>query len=48
MATHDLFRAKECATRVGIMRHGRLMRTLHADDLALVDLERVYLELMHD
>ena len=46
MATHDLFRAKEVATRVGIMRHGRLAHTLTADVLTHADLEQVYLETM--
>jgi len=48
MATHDLFRAKETGTRVGIMRHGRLVETLSTDAIGHADLERVYLEHMHD
>jgi ABC-2 type transport system ATP-binding protein len=48
MATHDLFRAKESGTRVGIMRHGRLVRTLSTDEVGHADLERIYLEHMHD
>jgi ABC-2 type transport system ATP-binding protein len=48
MATHDLFRAKESGTRVGIMRKGRLVRTLDTNEVGHVDLERVYLEHMHD
>jgi ABC-type multidrug transport system ATPase subunit len=31
MATHDLFRAKESGTRVGIMKHGRLVAQMRAD-----------------
>jgi len=46
MATHDLFRAKEDATRVGIMRHGRLVHTLTAAELSHTDLEKLYLETM--
>jgi len=46
MATHDLFRAKQDATRVGIMRHGRLAHILTADELAHTDLEKLYLETM--
>ncbi len=46
MATHDLFRAKEDATRVGIMRHGRLAHTLTAAELSHADLEKLYLETM--
>jgi ABC-2 type transport system ATP-binding protein len=48
MATHDLFRAKETGTRVGIMRHGRLMRNLDTKEIGHADLERIYLEHMHD
>jgi ABC-2 type transport system ATP-binding protein len=46
MATHDLFRAKQDATRVGIMRHGRLAHTLTAAELSHADLEKLYLETM--
>ena len=46
MATHDLFRAREVATRVGIVRHGRLVHVLTAAELSHTDLEKVYLETM--
>jgi ABC-2 type transport system ATP-binding protein len=46
MATHDLFRAKETGTRVGIMREGRLVVTLSTDEVGHADLERLYLEHM--
>ena len=48
MATHDLFRAKETGTRVGIMRHGRLVREMSTDEIGHADLERIYLEHMHE
>jgi ABC-2 type transport system ATP-binding protein len=48
MATHDLFRAKESGTRVGIMRHGSLVATLHTGEVGHADLERIYLEHMHE
>jgi len=48
MATHDLFRAKEDATRVGIMRHGSLVRELTAAEISHTDLEKLYLETMSD
>jgi ABC-2 type transport system ATP-binding protein len=48
MATHDLFRAKESGTRVGIMRHGELKAELSTSDIGHTDLERIYLEHMHD
>jgi ABC-2 type transport system ATP-binding protein len=43
MATHDLFRAKESGTRVGIMREGRLLQTLRTSEISHSDLERWYL-----
>jgi ABC-2 type transport system ATP-binding protein len=48
MATHDLFRAKESGTRVGIMKHGKLVQTLRTADINHTDLERIYLQHMHD
>ena len=46
MATHDLFRAKETGTRIGIMRAGRLLTEMSTDDVSHTDLERIYLEHM--
>ena len=48
MATHDLFRAKESGTRVGIMKHGRLVEVLETAELGHQDLEQIYLRHMHD
>ncbi len=47
MATHDLFRAKETGTRIGIMRNGRLVQELSTDEVSHADVERIYLEHMH-
>lgn len=46
MATHDLFRAREVATRIGLMQAGRLRRTLDASTITANDLEALYLEEM--
>lgn len=46
MATHDLFRAKESGTRVGIMKSGRLVNTFDTADVGHAELERLYLEHM--
>ncbi|GGY88218.1 hypothetical protein GCM10007388_22060 [Pseudoduganella plicata] len=46
MATHDLFRAGEVATTIGLMRNGRLLRTFNAQDLSARDLEQLYLDEM--
>src|SRR4051794_18553803 len=48
MATHELFRAEEYGTRVGIMRHGRLVETRGTEKIGHVDLERIYLDDMRD
>ncbi len=47
MATHDLFRAKETGTRIGIMRDGILMEELTTDEVSHSDIEGIYLEHMH-
>jgi len=48
MATHDLFRAKESGTRIGIMKAGRKVAELRADEIGHADLEKLYLTHMHD
>ena len=48
MATHDLFRAKELATRIGIMKNGRLVENLAAAEMTYAQLERIYLSHMHE
>ncbi|WP_366943765.1 ABC transporter ATP-binding protein [Nevskia sp.] len=48
MATHDLFRARETGTRIGIMRAGKLRQTLRASEIGHADLEALYLEHMRD
>jgi ABC-2 type transport system ATP-binding protein len=48
MATHDLFRAKESGTRVGIMKHGVLVETIDTQELSHRDLEALYLAHMRD
>jgi hypothetical protein len=46
MSTHDLFRGKESGTRVGIMKHGRLVATTRTSDIGHTDLQSIYLEHM--
>lgn len=48
MATHDIFRSKEVGDRVGIMKQGELVATMGMAELSHTDLERIYLEHMHD
>lgn len=47
MATHDLFRAKETGTDIGIMRSGVLVEQLATKDINHSDLEKLYLKHMN-
>jgi ABC-type dipeptide/oligopeptide/nickel transport system ATPase component len=46
MSTHDIFRAKEIADRVGIMKEGRKVMERTREDLEHEDLEQLYLDYM--
>jgi len=46
MSTHDIFRAREHADRVGIMREGRLLAVRTKEELGREDLHVLYLESM--
>jgi ABC-2 type transport system ATP-binding protein len=46
MATHDLFRAKEIGTHVGIMKDGQLKQEFIVDNITLNELEMFYLDAM--
>ena len=46
MATHDLFRAKEVGTNIGIMKDGKLKEQFRSDKISLSKLEKVYLMTM--
>jgi ABC-2 type transport system ATP-binding protein len=48
MVTHDLFRAKEVGTRVGIMKNGRLLTNLSAAAVSHAQLEGIYLGHMQE
>jgi ABC-2 type transport system ATP-binding protein len=43
MATHDLFRVKDTASRVGVLVDGRLREEIAGDALTAADLEALYL-----
>ncbi len=47
MATHDLFRAKEVSTHIGIMRSGVLQKYSKTTDFSLKELETIYLNIMN-
>ena len=48
MATHDVFRAKEVGTHIGIMKQGKLVDYFPTNDVAHNDIEQIYLRHMHD
>lgn len=44
--THDLFHAQQTATRIGIMKKGRLVETLDSARIGATDLQALYLQHM--
>ena len=44
MATHDIFRAKEVADRIGIMKRGNWISEINADEISANELEKLYLQ----
>ncbi len=44
MATHDIFRAREVATTIGIMKEGNLVSAMNARDVSANELEKLYLQ----
>jgi ABC-2 type transport system ATP-binding protein len=45
-STHDIFRTKQIADRVGILKEGRLVMEFTSEELRYQDLERIYLNYM--
>jgi ABC-2 type transport system ATP-binding protein len=46
MCTHDIFRAKELADKIGIMKHGRMVKQLTRKEFLEEDIEKLYLDYM--
>ncbi|MCK5145139.1 ABC transporter ATP-binding protein [bacterium] len=46
MSTHDIFRAKTFADRVGIMKEGRMVMQRSSQEFLAEDLEKIYLDYM--
>lgn len=44
MSSHDIFRAKQIADRLGIMTKGNLVGVLNREEIEKADLEKIYLE----
>lgn len=48
MCTHDIFRAKQIADRVGIMKEGRLVMLRTREEFLEDDLEKIYMDYMQE
>lgn len=48
MCTHDIFRAKAIADRVGIMKEGRLVMVRTREEFLDADLEKIYMDYMQE
>ena len=48
MATHDIFRSREIATKVGIMKQGRLVARINPGEMSTETLESIYLDHMSE
>jgi len=48
MCTHDIFRAKTIANRVGIMKEGRLIMVRTREEFMEEDLEKIYMDYMQE
>jgi ABC-2 type transport system ATP-binding protein len=46
MASHDIFRVREVCHRIGILKHGHLVKELRSEDVSADELEQLYLEFM--
>jgi ABC-2 type transport system ATP-binding protein len=48
MNTHDIFRAREIADKIGIMRAGKLVSEISRREFETENLESIYLRAMSD
>lgn len=48
MASHDIFRVRETCNRIGILKHGVLVKEMQTSDVTANELEKIYLEYMQD
>ena len=48
MASHDLFRVRETCNRIGILKDGSLVKELLASEVSSNELEKIYLDYMHN
>lgn len=48
MASHDIFRVRETCDRIGILKHGKLVKEMNANEVSSNELESIYLNFMHN
>jgi ABC-2 type transport system ATP-binding protein len=48
MASHDIFRVRETCNRIGILKHGKLIKEMDASDVSSNELESIYLNFMQN
>ena len=48
MASHDIFRVRETCNRIGILKHGVLVKEINTSDVTANELEKIYLEYMQN
>jgi len=48
MASHDIFRVRETCNKIGILKHGQLVKEMNADEVSSNELESIYLNFMQN
>ncbi len=48
MASHDIFRVRETCNRIGILKHGVLVKEMNTSEVTANELEKIYLDYMQD
>lgn len=48
MASHDIFRVRESCHRIGILKHGELVKEINANEVSSNELESIYLKFMRN
>jgi len=48
MASHDIFRVRESCHRIGILKHGELVKEINANEVSSNELESIYLNFMQN
>jgi ABC-2 type transport system ATP-binding protein len=48
MASHDIFRVRETCNRIGILKHGELIKEMNASEVTSNELESIYLNFMQN